>query len=284
MILQARAKVNLCLYLGEQRASDGRHQLVTVFQALSLADRLSVVESDVDQVICPGVDGRNLAADALALLRSAGWDSPPLAITIDKAIPVAAGMGGGSADAAAVLSLARDQVDVFDIAAELGADVSALIEPGLWLGTGVGEELASFPAGLAEHAYVILPAGFGLSTADVYREADRLELGRPAAELAELEQLVRRGLADGGRFPPLLAVNDLAPAALSLAPEIQVGLEALYDAGAEQAMVSGSGPTVFGVWWGGDARAAANGAAETLSKRFPGALSALPFPGSSQLS
>ena len=104
----APAKVNLCLYLGGVRA-DGRHELVTVFESVSLCDRLSLTASGSpgDAVICPGVEAPNLVSAALDELRGAGWSGPPVTLTIDKRIPVAAGMGGGSADAAAALRLAR---------------------------------------------------------------------------------------------------------------------------------------------------------------------------------
>jgi 4-diphosphocytidyl-2-C-methyl-D-erythritol kinase len=280
--LLAPGKVNLCLFLGPPRVVDGRHELVTVFQALSLADGLKVTASTVDEVICPGVVGPNLAQAALELLREAGWSAPPLRIEIDKRIPVAAGMGGGSADAAAVLSLALGEVPVYALAPRLGADVSALVEPGLWMAGGVGDaDMIHFPAGLGEHAYVVLPSASALSTADVYREADRLGSARGLDELAALTPRVRGGLARQD-FPPELMVNDLAPAALSLCPSIQDALDALADAGAAPALVSGSGPTTVGIWWGAGSVAAAARAAAALSERFPGAQTALPFSGSSQ--
>jgi 4-diphosphocytidyl-2-C-methyl-D-erythritol kinase len=279
----APAKVNLCLFLGPARVSDGRHELVTVFQALTLADVLTVTPAAVDEVICPGVSGPNLALRALELLRESGWDSPPLRIEIDKRIPVAAGMGGGSADAAAVLSLAVGKTRPHDLAVQLGADVAALIEPGLWMAGGVGDtDLIHFPAGLGEHAYVVLPSAFALSTADVYREADRLGLARGVDELKALKPRVRRGLGDGRTFPPALIVNDLAPAALSLCPSIQDALNSLGEAGADQAIVSGSGPTCVGIWWGDGSSEAAQRAATALRARFPGVQTALPFDVSSQ--
>jgi 4-diphosphocytidyl-2-C-methyl-D-erythritol kinase len=280
--LLAPAKVNLCLFLGPSRATDGRHELVTVFEALSFADVLRVTESAVDEVICPGVVGPNLASAALELLREAGWSSPPLRIEIEKRIPVAAGMGGGSADAAAVLALAVAELPVYALARRLGADVSALIEPGLWLAGGVGDaDMIHFPEGLGEHAYVVVPSAFALSTADVYREADRLGLVRGVEELAALTPRVRGSLARQD-VPGELIVNDLAPAALSLCPSIQDALDALIGAGAAQAIVSGSGPTAVGIWWGAGSARAAESAASALSAGFPGARTAVPLSGSSQ--
>ena len=106
MRIHAPAKLNLCLFLGPRR-DDGLHELCSLFEPLALADAIEVSEADRDEVVCPGVEGENLAARALAALRERGWDGPPLRIEIEKRIPVAAGLGGGSADAAAVLRLAR---------------------------------------------------------------------------------------------------------------------------------------------------------------------------------
>jgi 4-diphosphocytidyl-2-C-methyl-D-erythritol kinase len=262
MKLLAPGKVNLCLYLGPLRA-DGRHELVTLFESVSLADQLVVSESDVDEVVCPGVEGPNLVADALAALRAHGWESPPVRIEILKQIPVAAGMGGGSADAAAVLrSSGLPHELLLKIAASLGADVPSQLSPGLELGTGAGEIVEPAPP-LEPHAFVIVPADFGLSTADVYREADRLGLARPSLDG------LRERVLDGD----LEIVNDLEAAALSLAPQIAETLDAVRATGADHAFVCGSGPTVAGSFWGADQAVAAAGAA---ADRIPGAIVAAP--------
>ena len=107
MTLRAPAKLNLCLYLGRRR-DDGLHELASLFCPLTLADRLVVSDAERDEVVCPGVEGRNLATAALAALRDRGWSHPPVRVEIEKRIPVAAGLGGGSADAAAVLRLAGE--------------------------------------------------------------------------------------------------------------------------------------------------------------------------------
>ena len=112
MRLLAPAKLNLCLFLGPRRA-DGLHELVSLFEPLALSDAIEVTElaaGEPDEVVCPGVEGENLAARALAALRERGWDAPPLRLEIAKRIPVAAGLGGGSADAAAVLRLASGEL------------------------------------------------------------------------------------------------------------------------------------------------------------------------------
>src|SRR5262249_50241659 len=143
LIARAPGKVNLCLFLGPVGA-DGRHELVTVFQSVSLADSVEVTVAPTDQVVCPGIDGLNIVAQTVDGLRTRGWTAPPVRVVIDKRIPVAGGMGGGSADAAAVLRLAPllapvSANDVVALACSLGADVPSQLRPGLTLGTGAGD-------------------------------------------------------------------------------------------------------------------------------------------------
>ncbi|HTW13431.1 MAG TPA: hypothetical protein VME01_11850, partial [Solirubrobacteraceae bacterium] len=276
------AKVNLSLFLGAVR-EDGRHRLVTVFQSLSLADVVDAAvlpDGQRDRVSCPGVEGENLAARALERLRERGWDGPPLVLEIVKRIPVAAGMAGGSADAAAALRLAMavlpgraEEVDA--VAAGLGADVPSQLLPGLALGTGAGELVERFE-GLAPHAFVVVPAAVPLATADVFREADRLGLPRSDAELASLYERLVGVLEPGARLPAELLVNDLEPAAISLCPWCEEALAAVRAVGAEHAMVSGSGPTVVGIWWGAEASERAAAAAAELLPRHPRAVAATP--------
>ena len=262
MLLHAPAKLNLCLFLGRAR-EDGLHELCSLFEPLALADLIKVSPSERDEVVCPGVEGENLAAKALAGLRERGWEREPLRVEIEKRVPVAAGLGGGSGDAAAVLRLAAGEIaDLPELAAELGADVPSQLRPSLALVRGAGEQVAPLPEP-AEHAAVLLPGGGGLSTAAVFAEADRLGLGRSDAELDELAARLRE-VAGAGASPldyPDLLVNDLEPAALSLRPEIGAALEALRAAGAPKAILSGSGPTAVGLF--GDL-AAAQAAAERL--------------------
>jgi 4-diphosphocytidyl-2-C-methyl-D-erythritol kinase len=199
---------------------------------------------------------------------------------IRKHVPVAAGMGGGSADAAAVLRVARALTPVEDgviapLAAALGADVPSQLVPGVALGTAAGEVIERVDP-LAPHAFVIVPQDFGLSTAEVYREADRLGLPRSADELALLCQELRAALGADAWLPAGLLINDLEPAAVALRPEVGGALEAVRDAGAEHVMVSGSGPTVFGVFTGVEAGLLAAAAAGALRDRYPGAISAAP--------
>ena len=144
----APGKVNLCLFIGRAR-QDGYHPLVSLVQPVSIADELELepADGDADEVVCPGVDGENLAARAIARFRAeTGWDGPPVRLTITKRVPVAAGMGGGSADAAAALRLVaavaeHDRSDgaLQRIAVGLGADVPSQLEPERCLMTGIGE-------------------------------------------------------------------------------------------------------------------------------------------------
>lgn len=249
MLLQAPAKLNLCLYL-ERPREDGLHELCSLFEPLALADLIEVTPAERDEVICPGVEGENLAARALAALRERGWEREMLRVEIEKRVPVAAGLGGGSGDAAAILRLAAGEVaDLPQLAAELGADVPSQLRPALALVQGVGERVEPLPDP-AEHATVLLPGGGGLSTAAVFAEADRLGLGREPGELGELAVRLREA-AGAGASPldyPELLVNDLEPAALSLRPDIGAALEDLRGAGAPVAILSGSGPTAVGLF------------------------------------
>jgi 4-diphosphocytidyl-2-C-methyl-D-erythritol kinase len=271
MQIHAPAKLNLCLYLGPRR-DDGLHELCSLFEPLALGDPIEVGAAERDEVICPGVEGENLAARALAALRERGWRAPPLRIEIEKRIPVAAGLGGGSADAAAVLGLAREPAvgaagwipDLEEIARELGADVPSQLMPAMALVQGAGERVERLPEP-APHAVVLLPGGGGLGTAAVFAEADRLALGREAAELDALASQLRAA-AGAGASPlayPELLVNDLEPAARSLRPKIGAALDALRAAGASLALLTGSGPTAFGLF---ESLAAARNAAAGLDR------------------
>jgi 4-diphosphocytidyl-2-C-methyl-D-erythritol kinase len=260
----APAKINLGLFVGPVRASDGRHELASVMQSISLADEVTLevapVGSRGDEVLCPGVDGgpeENLAATALRAFRaSTGWRAPPLRLTIVKRIPVAAGLGGGSADAAAVLRLARHASGLGDeqllraLGAKLGADVPAQISPGRWLATGAGERLDGLPSPRSRFGVLVLPMATGLSTAAVYGEADRLALVRGQREVRERAAELRAELEHGAALPAAteLLHNDLQRAAVSLCPRIAAALAQAREAGAELALVSGSGPTVIGLF------------------------------------
>jgi 4-diphosphocytidyl-2-C-methyl-D-erythritol kinase len=281
----APAKLNLCLFVGPRRDRDGRHELVTVFQPLTLADRVSLEPAPLgaggDDVSCPGVPGPpedNLAARALRMFRArTNWAGPPVRLHIDKRIPVAAGMAGGSADAGAALRLAAraagsgDDALLRGIAAQLGADVPAQVRPARYLATGAGEGLRALDGPRPGYAALVLPAAQPLSTADVYRRADEMALARGADDLRDrLDAIV----AHGADLPDDLVVNDLEPAARALCPAIDEALAAVRAAGADRALVCGSGPTVVGLFRSVDA---ARAAAVALAGRTPRPILAEPW-------
>ncbi len=275
VIEQGPAKVNLVLHVGPPR-EDGLHPLCSLFASLDLADVVTVEAAGSDDaVVCPGVGADNLAAQALAAFRTAvpGAEVPPLRVTIDKRIPVAAGMGGGSADAAAVLRAANamagrplDSDALRRLGAGLGSDVPSQVEPRSALVTGTGEGVE--PVGLPELPLVLVPQRQGLSTAAVYAELDRLRAaGKTSA----------RGSLDSGPLRALASVpleelaagleNDLEAPALSLRPELERSLADLREAGALSARITGSGPTAFGIFADRDA-------AEAASRVIPGSMAA----------
>jgi 4-diphosphocytidyl-2-C-methyl-D-erythritol kinase len=280
-VTRAHAKVNLVLRVGPPRA-DGLHPVCSLFAALELADEVAVSRgaAATDEVLCPGVEGDNLAARAVEAFRAAAPDAPlpPLRIAIRKRIPVAAGLAGGSADAAAVLRAANELAgsplttdELRAIAAGLGSDVPSQVEPAHAIVAGVGEQVERVD--LPSMTLVLVPQDEGLSTAAVYGELDRLRDdadGSPSlavgpsdagpADRLATEPLRRLAAGSLDQIAAGLA-NDLQPAALSLRPELAEQIAALRDAGALAAQISGSGPTTFGLFAD---RLAAERAAATL--------------------
>lgn len=269
---RAYAKVNLVLEVGARRP-DGLHELASLFASLELHDLVTLESAARDEVVCPGVEGPNLAGAAVKLFRSrVASDLPPLRVTIDKAIPVAAGLAGGSADAAAALRGANalagapaDAAALRLLASELGSDVPSQVEPAHALVGGTGERVER--VSLPPMALLLLPQEEGLQTGAVYAEADRLGTTRARVDVEALRVLV--GLAPRALAPHL--VNDLEPAALALRPELARALEELRAAGALVARITGSGPTAYGLWENaaGAERAAAGlpGALVTRTRR-----------------
>lgn len=251
-------KVNLYLAVGDRR-DDGYHELTTVFHAVSLFDDVTVRNADLLSLQMSGegsealpTDERNLAWRAAELLADHVGRAPDVAISIAKSIPVAGGMAGGSADAAAVLvamnhlwELGVPRRDLHALAAQLGSDVPFALHGGTALGTGRGEELATVLARSTFH-WVLAFAHEGLSTPAVFGEIDRLREtpdrgGPPRLDDAEP---VLAALASGDpRELAALLGNDLQPAALSLRSDLRRTLRAGREAGALAGIVSGSGPT-----------------------------------------
>ncbi len=253
--VRAPGKINLHLIVGDLR-DNGYHDLTTVFHAVSLVDEVTVRNADVLSLKISGegadqlpLDERNLAWRAAELMAEHVGRAPDVSISIDKSIPVAGGMGGGSADAAAVLvalnslwELAVPRRDLHTLAAKLGSDVPFALHGGTALGTGRGEELATVLARNTFH-WVLAFADGGLSTPKVFGELDRLrEVGAPP-RLDDPEPVVA-ALASGDpeQLAPLLG-NELQPAALSMKPALRRVLRAGVEAGALAGIVSGSGPT-----------------------------------------
>jgi len=288
---RAPAKLNLGLFIGPVRAGDGRHELLSVMQSLSLADELTLeplAGAGEDELSCPGLAGpatENLAGRALAeFRRRTGWQEGPVRLRIEKRVPVAAGLAGGSADAAAALRLARaasglgDEELLAEIAAAIGADVPAQLSPGRWLASGAGERLSALAPPDEPLAVLLLPDAGELSTAAVYAEADRLGLPRTLEQIQALRGQLERALAGGRALPAerALLANDLQPAALSLRPHIAGALEQALAAGAEHALLCGSGPTVAALFAGERCAERLAAAAASLGARRPAPIACAP--------
>lgn len=259
VIASAPAKVNLALHVGGPRP-DGFHPLDTVFQALDLRDEVTAV-SDTDlSLTISGLgadlptDHTNLAIRAAQLLRDTYGAHPGdraygkgAQLHIHKVIPVAGGMAGGSADAAATLAalnvlwgLELETSELLELAAELGSDVPFCLVGGVAHGTGRGEKMQQLYT-VAQFGWVLLTRTDGLSTPAVFREFDRLH---PAAGVPRTTTELRTVLRHG-TLPQIGAQlsNDLQAAAISLRPELATVLADLSQAG-YGAILSGSGPTI----------------------------------------
>ncbi|MEB8324474.1 4-(cytidine 5'-diphospho)-2-C-methyl-D-erythritol kinase [Dietzia kunjamensis] len=271
----APAKINLHLGVGDVRG-DGYHDLLTVYRAVDLWERVTVAlvdadAADDDEVIVTGsgapqvpTDRTNLAARAVDLLRKEAGSDARIAIRIHKGIPVAGGMAGGSADAAAalvatdrLLGLGLGRAALEERAARLGSDVPFCIRGGTALGTGRGEKLATLLRARAEQHVVVALADGGLSTPTVFAELDRLRAegdrlraerdpadpGRGLPRAAGVDPLVAALAGDDPAAVAGLLANDMEAAALSLMPALRRTLRVGREAGALHGMVSGSGPT-----------------------------------------
>lgn len=248
-------KVNLYLAVGDRR-KDGYHELTTVFQAVSLLDEVTVRNADVLSLELVGegadklpTDERNLAWQAAELMAEHVGRAPDVSIMIDKSIPVAGGMAGGSADAAAVLvainslwELNVPRRDLRMLAAQLGSDVPFALHGGTALGTGRGEELATVLSRNSFH-WVLAFADGELLTPKVYKELDRLRKAGDPPRLAEPGPvLAALAAGDPEQLAPLLG-NEMQAAAVSMNPALRKALRAGVEAGALAGIVSGSGPT-----------------------------------------
>ncbi|MDM7890641.1 4-(cytidine 5'-diphospho)-2-C-methyl-D-erythritol kinase [Curtobacterium caseinilyticum] len=261
--VRAPGKINVFLSVGALQ-DDGYHDVATAYQAVSLYEDVTAEPADdfsirftgpIDTSAVP-TDGSNLAIRAARLVAEAAGHRGGVRLTIDKQVPVAGGMGGGSADAAATLlacdtlwgtGLGRDEL--LRLAARLGADVPFAFAGGTAVGTGRGDELSPALA-KGEFHWVLALSDSGLSTPAVYRALDehreryRADI-RPAPTTPVVEANVLQALRAGD--PDLLADclhNDLQAPAMRLQPGLATTLEIGEKAGALAGLVSGSGPTV----------------------------------------
>ena len=253
------AKVNLQLSVGP-RESDGFHNLVTVFQAISIYDDITVTFAPAKSGVSISISGdqrhgvpadeSNLAMKAIALMAKEYDLVIDAHLEIKKSIPVAGGMAGGSADAAATIvaidylySLGMSREEMSEVAAQLGSDVPFMLSGGTAIGTGHGEQLT---AALSRGTYhwVLALSSVGLSTPAVYGECDRLRSELEIAEPVTNEQLMQALLAADPKAVGAHLVNDLQAAACSLRPALRLVLDVGQEYGALGALVSGSGPTV----------------------------------------
>jgi 4-diphosphocytidyl-2-C-methyl-D-erythritol kinase len=253
------AKVNLQLSVGP-RESDGYHNLVTVFQAVSIFDEVTLSKSHEGSGVTIAVtgdqthgvpeDGSNLAVKAAQLIAEKFGFTADVHIEVKKSIPVAGGMAGGSADAAATLigmdalfKLEATREELLALGSELGSDVPFLILGGTAIGTGRGDQLT---AALSRGTYhwVFALSTVGLSTPAVYSECDRMRAEREIAAPKVSDSLMQALLSADPEAVGHSLVNDLQSAACSLRPALTLILEVGRDYGALGAIVSGSGPTV----------------------------------------
>ncbi len=253
------AKVNLQLSVGP-RESDGYHQLVTVFQAISIFDDVTVkigeqgsginLSVSGDQIHGVPTDASNLVVKAAELIATKFEIDIDASIDIKKSIPVAGGMAGGSADAAAAIVAIDDLYDLkmtrdemHEIASQLGSDIPFLLSGGTSIGQGRGDQLT---AALSRGTYhwVLALSSVGLSTPAVYSECDRLRQGLDISEPQISDALMQALLSADPSAVGKLLVNDLQPAACSLRPALRLILDVGQEYGALGAIVSGSGPTV----------------------------------------
>jgi len=253
------AKVNLQLSVGPKE-EDGYHNLVSVFQAISIFDDITIklgepgsgltISVTGDQTHGVPADANNLAAKAVSLISKEYDLTVDAHIEIKKSIPVAGGMAGGSADAAGTIigidylySLDMTREEMTEIAAKIGSDVPFMLSGGTAIGTGHGDQLT---AALSRGTYhwVLAVSTVGLSTPAVYAECDRLRGELEIVEPQTNEALMQSLLAADAPGVGAALVNDLQLAACSLRPAIRLVLDVGQEYGALGAIVSGSGPTV----------------------------------------
>lgn len=253
------AKVNLQLSVGPREA-DGFHNLVSVFQAISIFDDVTITKSQPGSGITISIigdhthgvpaDHTNLAVKAAQLIASEYEITIDAHIEVKKSIPVAGGMAGGSADAAATIigidhlyELAMSREEQVEFAASLGSDVPFMLTGGTAIGQGHGDELTS-ALSRGKYHWVLALSSVGLSTPAVYTECDRLRAGLDISPPKISDQLMQALLAGDAQSVGKSLSNDLQSAACTLRPALTLVLDVGQEYGALGAIVSGSGPTV----------------------------------------
>ncbi|MEN3334486.1 MAG: 4-diphosphocytidyl-2-C-methyl-D-erythritol kinase [Blastocatellia bacterium] len=251
--IKSYAKINWTLDVLFKR-EDGYHELRTIYQTVSLHDTLRLTEtSEAIEIACDDdrvpLDESNLAHKAAARLRTAARVTAGARIDISKRIPVAAGLGGGSSNAAAaLLGLARlwqvklDERQLFDIAASLGSDVPLFLIGGTVLGVGRGEEVYPLEQAKCDHL-LLVNAGFAVSTATAYARLSRLTRSE-ALRIMPFTLFAAKAI----RELPLVAANDLEETVIAAHPEIAEVKRRLKSCGARHVLMSGSGGTVWAVF------------------------------------
>lgn len=257
--LPSYAKINLSLRVLGRRA-DGYHELHTIFQTITLCDRLTFnaldsnqLELECDDADVPS-DDTNLVLRAAYALRKRFLIERGAHVQLSKSIPVGGGLGGGSSNAAvALLGLAQlwrietTRDELVELGARLGADVPFFFTGGTALGTGRGTEIASLQDAPRESLLVITPR-IKISTADAYKALNAPALTK---EFVPVNLLISRTKADLSGAPPAALINDFEPVIFQQHPEIERARDALLRAGARAALLSGSGSSVFGVFENG---------------------------------
>lgn len=259
--MKAHAKINLALVVGPTRP-DGKHELATLFQRVSLADDVTLEPAEDSRV--EGFAGDTIVTGALAQLAAAAGVATGWRVRIEKRIPVAAGLAGGSTDAAVALRLANETLaqplppaGLHELARKVGADVPFFLQEGPQLGAGDGGDLTPVPLPQDFHVVLLLPDGEAKpSTGAVYAAFDARDGAAGFDERAERLRQVLAGVTrpdDLATLPP----NDLATSPLA---------GRLRELGAFRADVSGAGPTVYGLWRDRDEAAGAASELEPLGR------------------
>lgn len=248
MVTFANAKINIGLQVLRRR-EDGYHDLDTIFYPLDIYDVLEIVEANETRFIpsgreIPGSGGNNLCLKAYELLRSV-YDLPPVHIYLHKTIPIGAGLGGGSADAAFVLKLTNekfglglDELQLMDFARQLGADCTFFIRNIPVLASGIGDVFQDIKLDLTSYQLVLIAPDIHISTVEAYGMVVPNPVGRQLAAAVTLPVEKWRDAI----------VNDFEAGVFAKYPEIADLKEFLYEKGAVFAAMSGSGSSVYGLF------------------------------------